>query len=46
MGKRDKDRTDPKSNPGLKQAKSDRACKKTANRATICTLPMVKDEYL
>lgn len=46
MGKRDKDRTNSKPNPGLKQAKSGRACKKTASRVTISTLPMVKDEYL
>lgn len=45
MGKRDKDRTNAKPNPYLRQARSGRACRKNTNRATISTLPTVKDEY-
>lgn len=46
MGKQDKKRSESNSDPCIKQAKPTRTCKKTSTRATISTLPMVKDEYL
>lgn len=46
MGKQDKDKTDSNSTPCVKQTKPTRTRKKTTTRATISTLPMVKDEYL
>lgn len=46
MGKQDKDRTDSNSNPYVKQTKPARTRKKTTTKATLSTLPMVKDEYL